>query len=272
MSGLYVASQAVFLAREDVGYHEGRNNANKFSEWQYGNWNEPWCDSAVSYWSYNAGFRFWPECAFGAKGSSWVTETRRVAQAHGVWRDRNTTARPGWLVIFDFTEPDQHIEMVLADAGGSTIATIGGNTGDMVAYRSRYRSAIVGFVAMDEAGQNADGAVQLSPKEIKQMGMTAGAAIPGARAQTKAPWVGRKPFVGAVIQPDGTTHMVGFNGANLVGGKSEFGESHINIGRLNQPIMTVSPDEGVHGDFSNKMVGLAGDGGTFEVTVSIKYL
>jgi hypothetical protein len=272
MTGLYVASQAVFLARQDVGYHEGRNNRNKFSAWQYGAWDEPWCDSAVSYWSYGAGFRFPGDCRFGEKGSSWVTETRQVAQRHGLWRDRNAVARPGWLVIFSFTEPDQHIEMVVADTGAYAFSTIGGNTSDMVAYRTRYRSNVVGFVAMDEAGQNSPGAVQLGPREIKQMGMTAAAAIPGAHAQAKAPWKGRKPFVGAVIGADGSTDMVGFNGANLVGGHDGLGESHVKIGRLNQPIMQISPDVDAHGNFTGSMTGLAGDGGTFNVKVTVRYL
>lgn len=271
MSGNYVAAQAVFLARQDVGYHEGRNNANKFSLWQYGDYHEPWCDSAVSKWAFDAGFRFPSDCRFGIKGSSWVTETRQVAQRHGWWRDRNTHARAGWLVVLSFGIPDQHIEMVVADNGGS-VATIGGNTGDMVAYRTRYRGNIVGFVAMDEAGQNSNGSVQLTAKEIKIMGMTAAAAVPGAHAQTKAPWRGRKPFVGAVITADGTTDLVGYNGANLAGGKSAFGESHVKIGRLNQPIMQVSPDVDAHGNFTGLMTGLAGDGGTFEVKVGVKYL
>lgn len=271
MSGLYSPARAIFLAKQDVGFHEGPDNRNPYSLWQYGFAYNPWCDSAVCYWSYQAGFRFPTYSGSGEKGDFNVGTHHRNAERMGIWRSTSTNAKPGWLIVLSFDQPDQHIEMVIAD-GGSKIITIGGNTGDMVAYRTRYRTNVVGFIALDEALQNAPDYTPLTTKEIKTMGMKAAASIPGAKAQTKAPWKGRKPFVGAILQPNGTTDMCGFNGATLPGGAPAFGMSIVHLGKLIKPITEISPETNSKGDFSGLMIGLAEDGGTFAVKPSVKYL
>lgn len=150
----YVAATQIAEAKRWVGFREGPNNANPFSQWQYGSSQQPWCASFTAYCAYRAGFRFPAYCTYGERGDSWVTAVRRNAMRQGIWRARTVTARPGWLVIFEFTQPDQHIEMVISDQGQS-VATIGGNTGNSVAYRVRSRRNVVGFVALDQAGQSA---------------------------------------------------------------------------------------------------------------------
>lgn len=135
-------------ARSHVGFHEGPNNENPFSRWQYGDTFEPWCDSFVSYCAFQAGYRFPDYYTFGEKGDNNVGFTHQHAIRQGTWRSSSTIARPCWLVILSFGVPDQHIEIVLQDGGGA-IQTIGGNTGDSVAYRTRQRQNVVGFVALD---------------------------------------------------------------------------------------------------------------------------
>jgi hypothetical protein len=146
----------------DTQYHEGWNNYNIFSYWQYGSYYNPWCDSFVCYCAHGSGFRFPDYSACGEKGDFNVTSHRLHAMRQGIWRTRSYRAKPGDLVVLSWGVPDQHIEMVLSDAGGSTIACIGGNTADRVAYRLRYRANVVGFIALSEAGQGAP--VPVPPK------------------------------------------------------------------------------------------------------------
>lgn len=161
-TGLFNPAREIQEARywADIGYHEGRNNANVFSQWQYGGAQNPWCDSFVSYCAWIGGFRFPPYSACGDKGEFNVGTSHQHAIREGIWREPSTVARPGWLVVFSFTIPDEHIEMVLSDDGGRELETIGGNTGNEVAYRTRQRTNVVGFIALDEAGQNAPGRAQ----------------------------------------------------------------------------------------------------------------
>lgn len=97
------------------------------------------------------------------------------------------------------------------------------------------------------------------------MGMQAAKIIPGTHTQTKDPWKGRYPFVGAVQHADGTTDMCGFNGAQLRGGTMAFGMSVVHLGHLNASIEDMDWIKG-------QMVGLAGDGGSFAVDATVKYL
>lgn len=161
MTGLYVAEKAVAEARywADSHFREGPNNENPFSFWQYGNYYAPYCDSFVCYASYKGGFRFFGG-DYGEKGYAWVPAHHRAALERGIARGKDTPVRPGWLAIFGWDQPDQHIEMVISRDDpskplSSFIATVGGNTGNAVLYRIRYRRDVEVFIAMDEAGQNA---------------------------------------------------------------------------------------------------------------------
>lgn len=104
-----------------------------------------------------------------------------------------------------------------------------------------------------------------TPQEALAMGMKAAKIVPGTHVQTKDPWKGRYPFVGAIQQADGTTDMCGFNGAALAGGAPAFGMSIVHLGHLNAAIEDIDWING-------SMVGLAGDGGAFAVKPSVKYL
>lgn len=105
-----------------------------------------------------------------------------------------------------------------------------------------------------------------TPEEAHAMGMTA-RIVPGAHVQTKAPWKDRFPFVGFVPQADGAWDAVGFNGARITNpGAAKFlGMSVLHLGHLNSGITDADV-------VSGRVVGLAGDGGTFAITTSVEYL
>jgi len=146
-------------AQADVGFQEGHNNSNPYSEWQYGNRYNPYCNSAVCYWAYLAGFRFWSDCTYGEKGEAYTPTYAIKARNHGVWRDKWWRAHPGCDVEFDWGNNGliDHVEKVVAD-DGTTVITIGANTGNGVYYRRRDRQYISNFVALTEAGQTAPAA------------------------------------------------------------------------------------------------------------------
>lgn len=283
----YNSTLHVTLMRDDVGFHEGPSNDNPYSEWQY-NVRRPaggWCCSYASYAAYRAGFRFgFMGCTFGDKGDNNAGVFREHAKNLGLFRERTARARPGWLVPMFAYDRGAHLETVLADDGGTFIATIGGNTGDMVQYRTRPRGIIEGFIALDEAGQNAQ-VPPATPKEIRHMGMVASCMVPGAKMQTKGEWTAHMPMVGAWLQPDGTTELCGVNGVELKEQKrAGFGVSVYPLGRLQKPVVSIDPVmmeqliDGPDGPvkvlkWTGDIVALAGDGGTFHTHVkTIKYL
>lgn len=271
----FLPAQAVANATADVGYHEGPNNANKFSLWQYGDYHEPWCASAISKWTYDAGFRWWVDCVYGEKGDNNVGQLRIHAAANNLWRpDPSYLALPGDVITFTFTEADQHTELVATDAGPDyehrtgrpRYLTIGGNTSDQVAWRSRWERNRIGIVALTSSPQVDPSVPPLSPKEIILMGTTAMCTIPGAKVQTKGPFKGRLPELAAVLQPNGETHIVGAYGATLIGGvPGGFGTSVLNLGRLNAPIRELEPDVSASGRYLGTVTGCAEDFGHFTV-------
>lgn len=140
-------------AKSWVGFHEGAQNRNPFTLWQTGfTSTQPWCDSFCCNCAYQGGgYRFPSYSLFGQKGDWNVGAHHQHAIRQGIWRDRSYLAQPGDLVVLNFSEPDQHIEIVLSDMGHNRfprVITVGGNTGDMVAYRSRYEANIGGFIAL----------------------------------------------------------------------------------------------------------------------------
>lgn len=169
MTGNFFPQMAVEEAEQDVGFKEGWNNWNPYSLWQYGSPNNPYCNSATCKWSYDAGFRFWPDCTFGEKGESYTPTYALKARNHGVWRDKWWRANPGDDVEFDWGNNGliDHVEKVVAD-DGVTIITVGANTSNGVYFRRRDRKYVSNFVALSEAGQTADGqdpSTPVIPKE-----------------------------------------------------------------------------------------------------------
>lgn len=150
----YRPEESVSAAERDIGWTEGRNNSNPYSEWQYGSRYQPYCLSATCFWSWVAGFRFWSNCTFGEKGESYTPTYRTKAQEHGVWRNKWWKSNHGDDVEFDWGNNGliDHVEKVKYD-DGTTIITVGANTSNGVYYRRRDRTYVAGFVALSEAGQ-----------------------------------------------------------------------------------------------------------------------
>lgn len=155
----YSQALAVSAAKRDVGFHEGRNNSNPYSWWQYRDYTNPYCASAVSMWSYEAGYRF-HNYDYGEKGDSNCTRFRLHAMRDNIWtwgseiRSGRVRIQPGDLIIETFGIPDQHIEICVQDDGGSTVLTIGGNTLDGVYFRVRPKSCVVGIIRLRDGGQS----------------------------------------------------------------------------------------------------------------------
>lgn len=161
----YSQTQAVAAAKRDVGFYEGPNNRNPYSWWQYFDWTAPYCASAVSMWSYEAGYRF-RNYDYGEKGDANCTRFRQHAMRDGIWSwGHSIRAQPGDLVIETFGIPDQHIEMVVQDDGGSSVLTIGGNTGNGVFYRVRKKNCVVGYIRLRDGGQSGPGNVPGQPPQ-----------------------------------------------------------------------------------------------------------
>lgn len=202
MSGLYRVSEQINIARQWVGFHEGYDNRQPFSYWQYGDATNSWCVSFASYCAYHAGYRFYGASQYGEKGDSSCYYLRIDAMRWGIWKEgRNHTANPGWIVIFG---NDEHAETVITD-NGVTILTIGGNTSNGVYYRLRYRSTIRGFVALDQSGQNlSEDKTKIYPSKEVNMSVLvpAGAHVEG----------GRLPFYKVDASAD---HIACYNGAAL---------------------------------------------------------
>jgi hypothetical protein len=161
--GTYYVENHIANLKHWVGFHEGFDNANPFSLWMgYGTSHLPWCGAFANYCAVTAGFR-WPSyCQFNYKGDGYVPLSEQHAKEMGLWRDKHSHAKPGWQVIYDWTFDGvaDHIETVLQDSDNqNTLVTIGGNTGDAVQYKLRDRTYIRGFIALDEAGQNADASI-----------------------------------------------------------------------------------------------------------------
>lgn len=122
-----------------------------------------------------------------------------------------------------------------------------------------------------------------TPKEAKTMGTTAARRVPHSRVQNKEPWLNRYPFVAAIVQPNEHTTLVGFNGAVIKNwhtgqdGTPYAGMHVLDLGVLKAPIEDIEPVDDDPNMAAlpaghNRMVGLAGDGGTFVIEVSAYYL
>lgn len=149
----YVKEQAVAWAKTQVGFHEGPRNRNPYSLWQYGNSYNPWCASFQCMAQYMGGYRF-VNCSYGERGEAYTPTEKLRAQQQGTFRDKWFRAEPGDAVLFDWGNNGQidHVEVVIYD-DGNHIITIGGNTSDSVAYRTRDRAYVAGFWALSQDPQ-----------------------------------------------------------------------------------------------------------------------
>lgn len=111
------------IARSQIGYAEGRNNANKYGA-AYGMDNVFWCQQFV-WWVFRqagAGGEM-PKTAVTRVAYPWYRRHRRLVPA----RD----AKPGDVVWFDFSsrlKPVSHVGIVEKNLGRGRLQTIEGNT------------------------------------------------------------------------------------------------------------------------------------------------
>lgn len=151
----YHVDQQLAGARRDVGYHEGNDNYNRYSLWQYGSPYNSWCASASSYWAVqDGGFRFPEFFTYGYKGESYCPTFVTNLERAGWHRDSSYRAQPGDLVFFSWNRNGvaDHCETVVLDEG-ELLITIGGNTSDGVYARTRDRKFVMAFGALSAAGQ-----------------------------------------------------------------------------------------------------------------------
>lgn len=191
-----------------------------------------------------------------------LTCDRATARAtRGAWaiRTNNNPTFPG----------DGHMVCSLGDgrtieahshADGIYIGSFDGNRGFQV---YGYPPGIAGF---DQPPGTNPGPT--TPQEARDMGMTAAKVVPGSHVQNKPPWFERYPFVGALHQPNGTTDIVGFNGAKITNPKTvtQFGMTVLHLGTLRSPIEDIDAVD------ANTVVALAGDGGSFVIHVTAEYI
>lgn len=163
----YSGAATVAWAKTQVGFHEGWNNYNPYSAWQYGGPNNPWCASFQCMAQYMGGYRF-KGCTYGDKGEAYVPTEALRAQAQGTWRDKYWRAEPGDAVFHDWEGNGEfdHVSIVVYD-DGKYLLTIGGNTSDAVAYRTYDRSSVVGFWALSQDPQAIPDVKQLTAAEWK---------------------------------------------------------------------------------------------------------
>lgn len=156
--GKVITTSAVGLARDQVGYKEGRRNWTIFARDDYPTvQNQAWCGSFVGWVYARAGFDVDPYV--------WVPYVPYIenwARENGLWRtDR---AQAGDIVVYGFGRSSgQHTGIAWPDesTGGDSYRAIEGNTssgnggsqtnGDGVYVRYRSRSTIRGWVDMSAA-------------------------------------------------------------------------------------------------------------------------
>lgn len=201
----YNADAAVLRAKQDVGYHEGANNYNRYSPWQGLSAYNPWCASAVSFWAYEGGgYRFPANCTFGPKGEAYVPTMRERAMQEGLWFDAHWRAQPGDFWLFDWGNNGllDHVEMVIYDDGNKAV-TIGGNTSDQVAYRTRDRSSLAGTYGLSQSKQAEP------PWKVMPMWNPAEEFVAGLANNEGGAWM---------LRDNGTVLFVGPGGALIEGG------------------------------------------------------
>lgn len=152
----YSVAAQIEEAKRWVGFHEGPGNQQPFTSWQFSGSlrNLAWCGSFADWCAVEKGGFRWSYAQLGYKGNAYVPAAVTASRRMGTWRSAWTRAQPGWQVIFDWNRDGEadHIETVVMDDGHKLI-TIGGNTSDAVLYRTRDRLYLMGFCALNMAGQ-----------------------------------------------------------------------------------------------------------------------
>lgn len=117
------AAEVLRIARSQIGYEEGRDNANKYGH-AYGMNGCPWCQQFVWWVFRQAGLGGeMPKTATTRVAYPWYRKHRRLVSV----RD----AKPGDVVWFDFSgslKPVSHVGIVEKNLGRGRLQTIEGNT------------------------------------------------------------------------------------------------------------------------------------------------
>lgn len=146
-------ADVVRIASAEVGYTEGRNNANKYAVENGQANHQPWCGSFTDWVLGRAG-------QTGEPSSIWTPSGLQAYRRLGRAIDRNGPVQPGDLVYFDWqggtgTNGVDHVGIVTGVRQDGLVETIEGNTsptnagsqsnGGGVYRRVRPRSVIAGF-------------------------------------------------------------------------------------------------------------------------------
>ena len=155
------AADVIRIASGEVGYTEGRNNANKYARENGQADNQPWCGSFVDWVLRRAGLT-------GEPSSLWTPAGMQGYRRLGRAVDRNGPVLPGDVVFFDWqgntgSSGVDHVGLVTAVRPDGQVETIEGNTspsnagsqsnGGGVYRRVRPRSVIAGFGRPAYSGQ-----------------------------------------------------------------------------------------------------------------------
>ena len=192
------AERILAAARGEVGVKESPAGSNRVKYWDWyrertgaGYQGQPWCAAFVAWCLCRASvwaaakdegrFRYCPSIVAWAKGQ-------------GLWRGRDASPRPGWLVLFANKGTACHVGIVESSSGG-VLTTIEGNTsitsndnGGTVMRRSRTLGTggsswyVLGYAAVADAGAAApDAAASGASSEIRYRVRTGGRWLPEMR-------------------------------------------------------------------------------------------
>lgn len=135
------------VARKELGYKEGKNNASKYGKW-YGLDNNPWCAMFVSWCANQVGIlgSKIPKYASSSIGYNWF-KSRGLA---------TSKPKPGYVGFLKGTTSIASHTFIVEAVDGKTITTIEGNLNDKVMRYTRKLSDkdILGFGIVD-LGQDA---------------------------------------------------------------------------------------------------------------------
>lgn len=152
------ASEAIALAKKQVGISEGKGGQTKFHKWYVSTPHAKataqrdggfsvkayngaqWCDMFVSWVGAHTGVKNMGWDAYTVQHATWFKKTGRWGKE----------AKPGSVVFFDWGKSKRigaidHVGIVVKDNGNGTVSTIEGNTENKVQKKVRDKSVIVGY-------------------------------------------------------------------------------------------------------------------------------
>lgn len=240
VEGFFDCSGLQCYAGNHVGLNYGCNNSFTMSSW---------CHYATR--------PQWMIDLFGPGRGTQITRDQAV-RTKGAWKFH------GYNEGMSGAGPSGHIAVSYGD--GRSIEAYSHSRGVIIGTfidsKTTYYALPPGLTGFDQDPGSNPG--PSNTQEARDMGFVA-KVVPGAKMQTKGPFKGRIPFVAAKLH-DQNWDIVGFNGAQIPGGKAYLGMSVLSIGHLNAPISDADiPNQWVGNIFkpARSIIFLAEDGGTF---------